>query len=54
MLRFIKHHLNNISDVAIYPIISFTIFFVFFIVVLIWVIKTDKAFIQKIKNIPFD
>lgn len=54
MLRFVKHHLESILGVEIYPIISFLIFFLFFIAVIVWLIKADKKHIQKLKNIPFE
>lgn len=54
MLKFVKHHLESIAGVEIYPIISFLIFFLFFIAVLIWLVKVDKQYINKIKNIPFE
>lgn len=49
-----KEVARNIPDVSIYPIISFIIFFLFFLGLLVWVIKADKNLIQKIKNIPMD
>ncbi|RME17105.1 MAG: CcoQ/FixQ family Cbb3-type cytochrome c oxidase assembly chaperone [Bacteroidetes bacterium] len=54
MLKYVKHHLENIVGVEIYPIISFLIFFLFFIAVLIWLIRVDKQHINKLKNIPFE
>ncbi len=54
MLKFIKHHLTNISHVEIYPIISFLIFFVFFAAVIYWVIRSSKEEMDKLANIPFD
>jgi hypothetical protein len=54
MLRFVKHHLENILGIEIYPLISFVIFFLFFLGVLIWLLKVDKKHIQKLKNIPFE
>lgn len=54
MLRFVKHHLESIIGIEIYPIISFLIFFVFFITILIWLLKVDNKYINKIKNIPFE
>jgi cbb3-type cytochrome oxidase subunit 3 len=35
-------------------VISFLIFFLFFLGLLIWVIKADKKAINAIKNIPLD
>lgn len=49
-----KEVARNIPNVSIYPVISFLIFFLFFLGLLIWVFRADKAFIQKIKNIPID
>ncbi len=54
MLKFIKHHMETIAGIELYPLISFVIFFVFFIGLTIYVIKADKKFIDKIANIPFD
>ncbi|MCX7728421.1 MAG: CcoQ/FixQ family Cbb3-type cytochrome c oxidase assembly chaperone [Bacteroidia bacterium] len=54
MLRFVKHHLESILGIEIYPIISFLIFFLFFIAVLIWLVKVDSKYINKLKNLPFE
>ncbi len=52
-MKFI-HYLEKITGVSIYPLISFTIFGLFFLVVLIWVIKTDKQKIHDVSRIPLD
>jgi cytochrome c oxidase cbb3-type subunit 4 len=49
-----KEVARNIPNVSIYPVISFIIFFLFFLGLLIWIIKVDKKLIEKIKNIPMD
>lgn len=54
MLKFIKHHVDTIGGIEIYPVISFILFFAFFIVVLIYVLKADKNTINEISNIPLD
>jgi cytochrome c oxidase cbb3-type subunit 4 len=54
MLKFIKHHLSSIGGIEIYPMISFIIFFLFFIGVTIWVFKADKRFFTKMGNLPLD
>ena len=54
MLSYIKGHLTSIEGIEIYPIISFEIFFTFFIGLLYYVIKTDKKTIEEIKNMPLD
>ncbi len=54
MLRFIKHNLESIDGVEIYPIISLLIFFVVFIGMLIFVIKLPKNRIEEISQFPLD
>ncbi len=54
MLKFIKGNLENIDDVAIYPIISLLIFFTFFVLLFWWVFTTKKEHIEEVKNIPLD
>ncbi|GAB4252528.1 MAG: hypothetical protein Kow0079_07380 [Vicingaceae bacterium] len=54
MLKFIKHHMESILGIEIYPLISFVIFFVFFVVVTIWVLKLNKNFINKMSNLPLE
>jgi cbb3-type cytochrome oxidase subunit 3 len=49
-----KNVLQNIDNIAIWPVISFVIFFLFFIVLLWWVFTTDKKFIDTMKNLPID
>lgn len=47
-----KNVLQNIEGIAIYPLISFGIFFVFFISLLIYIIKVDKKLIEEMKQMP--
>lgn len=54
MLKFIKHHMETIVGIEIYPIISFVIFFTFFLLVLVYVIRADKKTINEIANLPLD
>jgi cytochrome c oxidase cbb3-type subunit IV len=54
MLKFIKHHMSSIGGIEIYPMISFIIFFLFFIGVTVWVFKTDKRFFKKMGDLPLD
>lgn len=46
--------LQSIDHVAVWPIISFCIFFVFFISLLWWVFTADKKMIERMKQMPFD
>jgi len=54
MLSYIKGHLATIDGVAIYPMISLIIFFLFFVGLGIYVLRADKKTINEIKNIPLD
>jgi cytochrome c oxidase cbb3-type subunit IV len=49
-----KNVLQSIDNIAIWPVISFVIFFLFFICLLWWVFTTDKNLIDKIKSLPMD
>ena len=52
MLTFIKHHLETITGVEIYPLISFVIFFTFFIGLTAYVMFMRKSYIKELENIP--
>jgi cytochrome c oxidase cbb3-type subunit IV len=54
MLKFIKHHMDTISGIEIYPIISLSIFFGFFAVLLIWVLTYNKTKIKELSEIPLN
>lgn len=54
MLKFVKHHLDTITGVEIYPIISLLIFFTFFTLVIIRVIRQKKEYIQEISALPLN
>ena len=49
-----KNVLQNINNIEIWPIISFVIFFVFFLGLLWWVFSVDKKFIAKMASMPID
>ena len=49
-----KHYFERIDGIEIYPIISLLIFFIFFILLFIWVVKVDKRYISKMKNLPLE
>jgi cytochrome c oxidase cbb3-type subunit 4 len=54
MLKFIKHHLDTIQGVEIYPIISLLLFFLVFTVMLLIVLKMPKRNIEELSNLPLD
>lgn len=49
-----KNILQQIEHIAIWPVISFLIFFLFFVCLLWWVIRVDKSYIVKMKGLPLD
>jgi hypothetical protein len=54
MFEQIKHNMETIAGVAIYPILSLLIFFIFFIVLGIWVFSYKKEKIIELSQIPLD
>jgi cytochrome c oxidase cbb3-type subunit IV len=54
MLKYIKQYADSISGIDVYPIISLMIFVLFFIGVLYYVKKLDKAKVEEIRNLPLD
>jgi cytochrome c oxidase cbb3-type subunit 4 len=54
MLKFIKHHLDTIQGVEIYPIISLVLFFLVFTTMLFFVLKMPKKNIDELSNLPLD
>lgn len=49
-----KNILQGIENIAIWPVISFVIFFLFFICLLWWVVAMDKKFINKMSSLPME
>jgi cbb3-type cytochrome oxidase subunit 3 len=49
-----KHYFETIDNVEIFPIISLSIFFIFFIGLIWWVIRADKGYINKMKSLPME
>jgi hypothetical protein len=52
-MKFINY-LEKITGVDIYALTSFTIFFSFFLIMLLWAWKADKKMIDKITRIPLE
>jgi cytochrome c oxidase cbb3-type subunit IV len=49
-----KNVLQSIDNIAIWPVISFVIFFLFFLCLLWWVFTADKKVIDKMKDLPLE
>lgn len=52
-MKFI-HYIEKISGVDIYGLISLVIFFLFFVVMLTWVLRSDKKKLRQISQIPLN
>lgn len=49
-----KEILRGIDHVAIWPVISFIIFFLFFIVLVWWAFTADRSYVQDMSELPLD
>lgn len=49
-----KNYIESIQNVEIFGIIGLLIFSLFFIVVTVWLIRMDKKYIDKMKNLPLE
>ena len=54
MLEQIKHNMETIAGVAIYPILSLLIFFLFFVGLGLWVFSYKKEKIDEMSQIPLN
>ena len=54
MLKYVKHHMETIAGIEIYPEISLIIFFSFFTLLGLWVFTYKKEKINELSNIPFN
>lgn len=52
MFEQIKHNMETIAGVAIFPILSLLIFFAFFVGLGIWVFSYNKEKITEMSQIP--
>ena len=50
----IKEFLESVEGVSVYPIISLIVFVMFFVIILVWMLKVDKNYIKKMENLPFE
>ncbi len=49
-----KHYFELVENVSVWPLVSLTIFFGFFLILILWLFKVDKKYIRKMKNLPLD
>lgn len=50
-MKFINY-LTSITGIGIFPMISLLIFFIFFVLLLVYVLRADKQHIKTMENIP--
>ena len=49
-----KDILQNIENIAIWPVISFVIFFLFFLILVWWAFTADRKYIQEMSSLPLE
>lgn len=49
-----KNVLENINGVGIYPVVGLIIFLVFFVSVIVWIVKLKKSYLSKMSYLPLD
>ncbi|SCY07558.1 CcoQ/FixQ family Cbb3-type cytochrome c oxidase assembly chaperone [Flavobacterium caeni] len=54
MFEQIKHNMETISGVSIYPILSLLIFFLFFVTLGIWVFSYRKEKLAELSHMPIN
>ena len=47
-----KEVLSDIEGIGIYPVFSFVVFFIFFLTIAIWVIKSKKKDFDEVSKVP--
>lgn len=53
-MKFVTQHLESIAGIEIYPLISLGIFFVFFVSLLIFVVKLSKKYVNVMESLPLE
>lgn len=54
MMKFAKHSMENIAGVEVFPLISLGIFFTFFLLLGLYVWRTDKRFFNNMSELPLE
>lgn len=49
-----KNVLQSIENIEIWPVISFVIFFLFFICLLLWVFTVDRSYVAEMESLPLE
>lgn len=54
MLKFIKGHMASIDGIEVFPVLSFIIFFLFFVAVTVWIYTMEKNKVDEIAHLPLE
>ncbi|HNP47906.1 MAG TPA: CcoQ/FixQ family Cbb3-type cytochrome c oxidase assembly chaperone [Bacteroidia bacterium] len=49
-----KNYLQGIEGIATYPLFSLVVFFLFFLIMGIWVMKSDTSSMQDLASMPLN
>ncbi len=49
-----KNVLESIQGITVYPLISLAIFFTFFVLLIVWVVRMKKTDIEAYSRLPLD
>lgn len=49
-----KNVLQSIDNIQIWPVVSFVIFFIFFLCLLWWVFTADRKHIESMRSLPIE
>jgi len=47
-----KEVLSDIQGISIYPVFSFTVFFLFFLILSVWIVRSKKETFDVISKMP--
>lgn len=53
-MKIVSHYLESIEGIAIFPIIGILIFVLFFLVLLYYLFRLDKGYVNEMCNLPLD
>lgn len=53
-MRLVTHYFESVTGIEIYPIISFLVFFVFFILVTLYAFRMDKKHVSQMSAFAID
>ena len=54
MMKFVKNYMETIAGIEVYPLISLCIFFLFFIVLIVYVVRMNKNEVAWMESLPLE